>query len=78
MDSKTLARGDAWEKHTEDVNLRQTSPTSPDWMQVSNKIPHDARAADLKPKGVFGQHTRIEQNRVILFDSKQPLLNGNH
>ena len=41
VDSKTLKRGDAWEKKTDDFNLRKTSATSPEWMQNSKKIERD-------------------------------------
>jgi hypothetical protein len=48
-------------------------------MQATNNQKGDAKTlAQLQRKSVFGQQSRVEENRVILFDSKQPLLSGDH
>lgn len=79
VDSKTLNRQQAFEKVIKSSNLKQTSATSPDWMQYANLIQQDkVGRGSLIPKSTTNQLTHFEPTRIILFDSYQPLRNGDH
>ena len=79
VDSKTLSRKNAFEKQSKNskLNNKVTSPLSPDWMQRVNglamKVKEEKSHTDLTRKNVFGQLTRIEPTRVILYDKAQPM-----
>ena len=48
-------------------------------MQNVNKLQRDEQSiAELRKKTMFGAIHRMEDNRLILFDSMQPLRNGHH
>jgi hypothetical protein len=48
-------------------------------MQNVNKLQRDeASLGELKRQTMFGSIHRNEDSRLILFDKKQPLRNGNH
>ena len=56
VDSQTMDRNHAFEKNTQDQNLKQTSPSSPDWMQNQNQAKRDDDGYfSLKPVGVHNQ-----------------------
>lgn len=80
VDSKTLDRNQAFEKQSTKLVNRETSPTSPSWMQNVNNLKRDEDTLKaLHKKHVFGiPHSRVEKNRVILFDTQQPLHNTDH
>ena len=79
VDSQALSRKNAYEHMPTQLVNRETSPLSPSWMQGVNALRRDeASATELKKQSVFGKCTRVEENRIILFDTKQPLLTGDH
>lgn len=75
VDSKTLSRKKAFERTTVGMNNKTTSPLSPDWMQRINYMDKNTTDPKMVKKNMAG--TRIEGNRVILFDRKQPMRDGN-
>ena len=55
VDSQTLDRSQAYEKQSVSVNLRETSPTSPSWMQNVNHLKRDDDGyRSLQKKNVYG------------------------
>jgi len=74
VSSKTMKRSDAIEKRKEQVKCRHTSAQGPEWMQLSH--PHSDLKNELKGKSTKNPFSRVEKNRVILYDQKQPLLTG--
>ena len=62
VDSRTLNRKQAYERHAAGSNMlnnKETSPLSPDWMQRVNLLAHKARAdlshTELQKKNVGGK-----------------------
>lgn len=50
-------------------------------MQAQNNILYDHKndpKGELRRQTIYGHQSRIEGNRIILFDTNQPLKNGNH
>ena len=79
VDSLSMSRKNAYEEKAHQLVNRETSPLSPSWMQGKANLAGDSYPREeLQRKSVFGQQTRVEENRVLLFDSKQPLLSGDH
>ncbi len=79
VDSQTLSRKNAYEKYSVRLVNRETSPLSPSWMQNVNQLQRDEQSlVELKKAPLFGHYSRVENNRIILFDSRQPLRNGDH
>ena len=83
VDGKTRNRNDAYEKKVTNIDCRYTSPTSPPWMQHANETAINVtKQKALRKETVRGDVTkafsRVEKNRVILFDTMQPMLSGDH
>jgi hypothetical protein len=68
VDSKSLSRKQAFERTSVGMNNKTTSPLSPDWMQRTNYVSPNITDPKMDKKNMAG--TRIEGNRVILFDRK--------
>ena len=79
VDSQNLSRKNAYENQKDQLINRETSPLSPSWMQNVNHLqPDQASQGELRRQTMFGSIHRNEDSRLILFDVKQPLRNGNH
>ena len=71
VDSKSLSRRNAFENTMQSLQNRETSPLSPQWMQRVNALQkQEEDNGNLIRKAVNMKNTRIENQRVILYDSR--------
>jgi hypothetical protein len=69
-----MDRRQAFEKCNQPLVNRNTSPLSPEWMQRYTQYPPD-KAAMFKFKKTYisKPFSRVENNRIALFDALQPV-----